>query len=136
MPWSDVQLNFCGFLGDIEQKRGRTERMESVLSEPPKQVYVPPRQRDVHQDLAVVLNQPRANEGTLAAELNVDVSRVRGFWRTIRDVDDRAAVVVDRARDYFEHRRYGGNPPHDVSPQLYDALANWYAVNVRPHAQN
>lgn len=74
---------------------------------------------------------------TLADLIDADPARVRPwFVRHVQYAANPIGTIVERAREYFESRIKGDRAPGDVSPHVYDRLANWYATTVRPHAQD
>ncbi len=91
---------------------------------------------EAREELAV-LNTLEATHRTLADVVLMQAKPrcVENWWRRHAEyVDDRAAVVLERAREYYEHRKKGEQRPADISPTVYDGLANWYAVNTRADA--
>lgn len=97
------------------------------------EAYVPSSEQDAYREVAAVLD-PKQHH-TLADLIVADPAHVQPwFLRHVQYADNPVGTVVDRAREYFLRRREGARPPGDVSPHVYDGLANWYAATVRPHA--
>ena len=90
------------------------------------------REREAYRTVAPHIKSPER----LAAVLDVHPTDMQKWYQKyIKKARNPVEVVVTKARDYFEQRRNEKQSPADVSQHMYHALADWYAVNVRPHTE-